>query len=419
MAGINLGYAMTLPPKKAVEFFRAKGYHIAFDTTAMEDAAHATSFTVSGILKQGVLADINTALTDALEQGQSMAQFKDNLLPVLVRKGWVGTGLKADEDGVLEGKQLMPWRLNTIYQTNMQSAYMAGRYQRMMDNAQSRPYWEYDAVMDNRTRPAHAAMNGRVFRCDDPFWDTFFPPNGYNCRCSVRALNERDLSRHPIGLESSEGRMTTIQQPYGTKGQTRPVTAYRDPKTGQLFTPDAGFHLNAGKGYLGNLGQQLLRKGATIPPGIASQAAQEVLSQPTMLDAFTADIADWVQQAHGDVALSQDWRYVGALGQRVLDALPQAWPDVAITLPASAVRGGGLLSPVMLQLPQLILSPDVVLRDASGALTFVNHSDNPRMASVVLRDGQPVVQSAQVLADSDRDVLQQLPVVSGTWGKDE
>lgn len=419
MAEINLGYAMTLPPKKAVEFFRSKGYHVAFDTTAMEDAAHATSFTVSGILKQDVLADINSALSDALAQGQTVAQFKDNLLPVLARKGWVGSGLKADEDGVLEGKQLMPWRLNTIYQTNMQSAYMAGRYQRMMDNAQSRPYWEYDAVMDSRTRPAHASMNGRVFRCDDPFWNTFFPPNGYKCRCSVRALNERDLSRHPMGLESSEGRMTTIQQPYGTQGQTRPVTAYRDPKTGKLFTPDAGFHLNAGKGYLGNLGQQLLRKGATIPSGIASQAAQEVLSQPAMLDAFTTDVAGWAQQAHSDPALSQDWRYVGAIGQAVLNALPDAWPNAAITLPASTVRGSGLLSPAMLQLPQLFLSPDVVLQDASGTLTFVNHSDNPRLASVVLRDGLPVVQSARVLAENDRDALQQLQVVSGEWGANE
>ncbi|TXE27144.1 phage head morphogenesis protein [Serratia marcescens] len=416
MPGINLGYAMTLPPKKAIAYFESKGYHIAFDTTAMEDAAHATGFTVSGILKQDVLADINGALGDALKNGQTLAQFKDNLQPVLARKGWIGGGLKADEDGVLEGRQLLPYRLDTIFRTNMQSAYMAGRYQRMMDNAQSRPYWEYDAVMDNRTRPAHAAMNGRVYRCDDPIWDTFFPPNGYNCRCSVRALNARDLSRHPIGLESSEGRLVTVRQPYGMKGQTRPVTAYKDPKTGQLFTPDAGFHLNAGKGYMGNLGQQMLRKGATVPPRIASQAAQAALGQPLMLTAFTADLANWMQQVHGDPALRGDWRYAGALSTAVLDALPEELPNAVVTLPGSAVRDAAMLTPDWLQLPTLLASPDVVLREPDGSLVYViDQGGAPRAARVALSGGQPTLQSSWSLTPGDDADLKHLPIVTGGW----
>ena len=36
------------------------------------------------------------------------------------------------------------------------------------DVLKARPFWEYFAVMDASTRPAHAAMNGRVYPADQP-----------------------------------------------------------------------------------------------------------------------------------------------------------------------------------------------------------------------------------------------------------
>jgi hypothetical protein len=37
---------------------------------------------------------------------------------------------------------------------------------------------------------------------DDPWWDTHFPPNGFNCRCYVQSLSQRDLAR--FGYQGSE-----------------------------------------------------------------------------------------------------------------------------------------------------------------------------------------------------------------------
>lgn len=129
----------------------------------------------------------------------------------------------------------------------MQSAYNAGRYQAHMDNIDNRPYWQYDAVGDERTRAAHAAMDGLVYRYDDPFWQTFYPPNGYRCRCSVIALSERDMERHNKDLRvSNEDNLIEIQKIYNKKGESYPTMAYKSPD-GRLHTTDRGFNYNAGR----------------------------------------------------------------------------------------------------------------------------------------------------------------------------
>lgn len=329
---VDLGYAMTLTPEKAVAYFESKGYAFGFRWQEVADEAHARAFTVAGILKLDVLTDMKNALADSLRHGKTLTQFQDEVLPLLQRKGWLGKGLKASPDGELEGKKLLPYRLETIFRTNTQSAYMAGRYQRLRENIDQRPYWQYVAVMDSHTRPSHAALHGRVFRYDDAGWDTLFPPNGYNCRCRVRALTPAQLARHPIGLESTDNYRVTVDQPQGVNGKTRPVTGWKDPKTGQVFTPDAGFHLNPGKGYLRHLGEQLLNRAARADTRLAAQAVEETLGQPALLHALNRDTAHWISQVMAQRQARGDFRPVGALRPAVVDALAGkgVMPDSAV-----------------------------------------------------------------------------------------
>lgn len=325
---------MTLPPARAIAYFQSKGLTPTISWQDMQDEAHAVEFAVAGITKLDVLSDIQNSLTRSLTEGMSFRQFQDELEPLLQRKGWLGRGLVADDDGVLQGKKLMPYRLDTIFRTNIQSAHAAGRYQQQMRNVADRPYWEYNAVMDNRTRPTHAALNGRVFRWDDPIWQTIYPPNGYNCRCRVRALAEAQMKNHPQGVETSDGRLVTVQQPYGLDGEIRSVKAYRDPKTGKMLVPDAGFHLNPGRGYLAGLGQSLLEKSADAPPRLAAQAVYETLRNNRLASAMNRNLDGWVRSlpAHP----GKDFRRTGALSPLVLAAISDgtALPSPVITLPA-------------------------------------------------------------------------------------
>ena len=325
---------MTLPPARAIAYFQSKGLAPTMSWKDMQDEAHAVEFAVAGITKLDVLSDIQNSLTRSLTEGMSFRQFQDELEPLLQRKGWLGRGLVADDDGVLQGKKLMPYRLDTIFRTNIQSAYAAGRYQQQMSNVADRPYWEYNAVMDNRTRPTHAALNGRVFRWDDPIWQTIYPPNGYNCRCWVRALTEAQMKNHPLGVESSDDRLVTVQQPYGLDGEMRPVKAYRDPKTGQLLVPDAGFHLNPGRGYLAGLGQSLLEKSVDAPPRLAAQAVYETLRNNRLATAMNRDLDSWVRSL--PARPGRDFRRAGALSPLVLAAISDSatLPSPVVTLPA-------------------------------------------------------------------------------------
>ncbi|WP_434777683.1 phage head morphogenesis protein [Neisseria sp. Ec49-e6-T10] len=274
MSKIDLGFAMGLPPQKAIDYFKSKDYAFGFNWSDVWEDAHSRSFTVAGIMKQDILQDIKHSLTEAMQNGESFQTWRDKIELTLGQKGWLGYGTVSDKETGEVSKQLAPHRMETIYRTNMQSAMMAGRYQTQMSNIKFRPYGAYSAVMDNRTRPKHAAMNGTVLPLDDPFWSYFYPPNGWGCRCTVRTYSERDIQRKGLTVyHSSDRDYEIIEQPINLKGDTRPTVAFKNPNTGKMFMTDAGFNYNSGMNrYLPDLNQ--------YDTPLAKQFIQESVSGP-------------------------------------------------------------------------------------------------------------------------------------------
>ncbi len=286
---VDLGYAIGLEPEKAIAYFESKGYQIGFRWQDVAAEAHAKAFTVAGVMKSDVLQDIRQALATSLKKGTTFDEFKRQLSPVLERKGWLGQGMIVDPDtGEIEGKRLTPRRLQTIFQTNMQSAYMAGRYATQLEQVDTHPYWEYVAVLDSRTRPAHRALAGQIYRYDDPFWQTFYPPNGYRCRCRVRTRTRAYVEQNGIPVRDSSGNIVEVEI-VDRSGTKRPALAYQDPVTGQKLLPDPGFSSNPGAQWakpftpppMDSL-PQTLPAGAALPPPAPARVRPDAI-MPTGL----------------------------------------------------------------------------------------------------------------------------------------
>jgi SPP1 gp7 family putative phage head morphogenesis protein len=200
---VDLAYAFDLPPQEALKYFTDKGYilpkKLSEGWQEVWQEAHSKAFTVARVTRMDVLDDIRGMVTKSLEEGITFEQFKKELMPKLQKKGW--WGIVQDEEG--NDVQLgSVRRLKTIYDTNLRTSYMAGRYKDMYLNAKNRPYWMYDAKEDGRTRPAHKALDGVVYRYDHPFWDTHYPPNGWRCRCNVLPLTEGEVQEKGLTVKT-------------------------------------------------------------------------------------------------------------------------------------------------------------------------------------------------------------------------
>lgn len=254
-----------LEPAAAIAYLKGKGYAVTWDWQDMLDAAHNQAFTVAKAMRLDLLSDIRESLERALQEGKTLKQFTSELQPVLEKQGWWGKQVVVDSDGNAEMVQLgSPQRLKTIYQTNLQSSYMAGRQATMEESVETHPYWRYIAVMDGKTRPSHAALNGVVYRHDDPVWFTIFPPNGFNCRCRVTAVSEAAVKRRKLAVLSSAGNVRTETVEVGVNKRTGEVrtadiTIVNVPgANGKVreFRTDPGFNHSPGEG----LAEALKRK---------------------------------------------------------------------------------------------------------------------------------------------------------------
>lgn len=244
---VDLAYAFGLPPEKAVEYFQSKGYAMGLRWQDVWEQAHARAFTVAGVMKLDVLQDIRGALDKALKDGTTMRDFNAQLTPLLQSKGWLGKGYLVDQDsGEIHGKKLDARRLETIFRTNTQSAYMAGRWKSLWEDREARPVWVYSTVGDNRVRPRHKVLHGLVLAATDPFWRYYFPPNGWRCRCHVRALTRDQVTKQGLEVISSEGRLLKVEQASAPNGVKRKAMAFQTP-SGARFVTDPGFGFNPGQ----------------------------------------------------------------------------------------------------------------------------------------------------------------------------
>lgn len=178
------------PYDAAVKWFRSKAVVDKATFEHLSARAKSRAFTVAGMARQDLLEAAHDELGRQIQQGADLRLFKGAVKARLESAGWTPVN---------------PSHVETIYRTNVMSAYGAGRHAEMTQPAvlAARPYWRILGPNDGRTRPTHKAVHGLVLRASDPFFKRAIPPFGYNCRDRVQSLSEADVQR--MGLTVVDG----------------------------------------------------------------------------------------------------------------------------------------------------------------------------------------------------------------------
>lgn len=284
-----------MQPEAAVEYLKQKGVDVSWDWQDMLDDAHATAFTVAKTAGMDVADDIYDAVVRAAENGETLEEFNRQITPVLQGKGWWGRTQTTNPDtGEAQTVQLgSPHRLKTIYLTNMQSAYMAGRYAEMTDSADTHPYWQYVAINDSRTRESHRLLHGRVYRADDPVWDTLYPPLDFRCRCRVRPLSRAAGEGKVLPSPTLETQTVDIGTNEYT-GEERYARRTGLRIGGRFVAPSAGFNANQGKAMLSRTASVAVQKAHAVHPDIARVALKTMMGNARFKAALSAAELAWV-----------------------------------------------------------------------------------------------------------------------------
>lgn len=179
--GIDLRF--DVPPEEAIDYFRRKKIVSEEEFRELSDEAKQGAFAVSKLYREDLTQGFYDEILSAIENGTPERQVVKRLRSIL--------------DGQSGHAILSNRRLETVVRTNMQLAYAVGRRSAQEEVRDILPIWEYQAVGDDRTRPSHRALDGIQYPADHVFWDRYYPPWDFGCRCTVIPLpSYRDGYKH-------------------------------------------------------------------------------------------------------------------------------------------------------------------------------------------------------------------------------
>jgi hypothetical protein len=237
-------------PDEALRYFESKGLRPSFNHDEVWAEEHAYAFTVAKVMEVDILEDLQDSVADALRNGLTFKQWAAQTKDVFDRSGW---------SAYAKGRE-KPHRLFTIYKTNMRTARAAGQWDRIERTKKTHPNLLYALGPAVRHRPEHVDLEGTLLPADDPFWDAYYPPNGWGCVCHVIQLSAPATERRGGETERPRVELREVVRP--TKGTVDLV-----PKG-----VHASFNYNFGKHRAYTTRQRLLeRRAERSAPGPTAQ----------------------------------------------------------------------------------------------------------------------------------------------------
>ncbi len=329
--------AIGLPFQEAIRFFRQKA---SVPTRRWNDiwrGEHSHAFMVAGATSDALLGDFRQAILKALQQGTTLAEFRRDFDQIVEKHGWSYNGSPG-------------WRSRIIYETNLATAYSAGRYAQLTEpgTLAAFPFWQYKHSGSPHPRLQHLAWDGLTLRADDAFWETHYPPNGWRCGCRVIPRSGEDLKRQG---KSGPDKAPPVQ-----------LREWRDTVTGAVHQVPIG--IDPGWDYNPGLAKARGEEPVTSDPmkklPLDSSPLQPAKSAP--LPPIPQPLAEFLEHPLGNVS-------VGELPRAARTALEL--PASQLALPSTVATDAHVKPAEWGVLPALIRRPTVGLRHPKGATRLV------------------------------------------------
>ena len=110
--------------------------------------------------------------------------------------------------------------LQAEWQTARTAAQMAQKWEKLQETKDIFPNLKYRSVGDDRVRPEHQRFNGIIKPIDDAFWDRYYPPLDWRCRCDVVATAEdaTDDKIEDLPKPNFQGNVAKDEEIFTSKG---------------------------------------------------------------------------------------------------------------------------------------------------------------------------------------------------------
>ncbi len=167
------------------------------------------AFTVAGVMSYECEEKLKQLAVQLQEGKHPLAKGEKD-----IKKIWADEAYNILADYVDMPDMPPPRHLNTNLRTAMQSSYHAAQYIRLQDDSvrDLYPAYQYKTLDDVRVREAHRKLHDMIWANNDPVWDKIWPPNGWNCRCYIKPLNQEEALHSNVQPVTPPERVSDISR---------------------------------------------------------------------------------------------------------------------------------------------------------------------------------------------------------------
>lgn len=225
--GLHRRYAAWLGnPQQPLMLSKGREEQIRKELSSLFDGMMQTLYSIKGsefrieVLAKPKVQKFINAHAGVLDSGFRQVKMSDTMRRHLTRSDYIFSGIKTfhelneafpsllDENG---NRKPFERFLNDVRKidSTYNSNYLRAEYNFVQSSAEMASKWEqfledgdrynlqYRTAHDGKVRPAHTALHGVTLPLSDPFWEEYYPPNGWNCRCTVVQVRKSKYPQTP------------------------------------------------------------------------------------------------------------------------------------------------------------------------------------------------------------------------------